>query len=348
MRPTPFHADRPGLVRPVRVDPSGAEGPTPKQARGPSWRRTSRGLFVPSDTARSVEQRIVEAAATLPSDGAVTGWAALRWWGGRWCDGIEPDGRTERPVVLASCDQDIRAQPGIALSQERLNPTEVVEHHGLRVVVPVRAVFFEMRYAAGLREAVEHLDMAAYDDLVSVDEAWRYALAHPGWTGVPQARDAVVLADENSWSPRETWLRLFWRLDLGLPPVLSNRPIFDLDGRHVATSDLVDPEAGLGIDYDGGLHLSGQQRRRDLAREHELRQHGLEHVVVVAGDAADPDRLARRLLEARERALTTTRPRRWTLDAPAWWQPSTSVDQRRLLTGRALAAVRNLRRRTAS
>ena len=29
----------------------------------------------------SVEQRIVEAAAVLPSYGGVTGWAALRWAG---------------------------------------------------------------------------------------------------------------------------------------------------------------------------------------------------------------------------------------------------------------------------
>ena len=251
-------------------------------------------------------------------------------------------------MVLASCDQDIRPQRGAALSQERLTPSEIVVLDGLRVVVPVRAAFFEMRYAAGAREAAVHLDMAAYDDLVSVDEAWRYALEHPGWTGVPQARDAILLADENAWSPRETWLRLFWRLDAGLPRVLTNRPLFDLRGRHVATADLIDPEAGLAIDYDGDLHLSGTRRRRDLAREHELRQHGLEHVVVVAADTADPRRLATRLLEARQRALTTPRPRLWTLDPPAWWQPSHTVAQRRVLTGRPLAAVRRLRRRTAS
>lgn len=236
----------------------------------------------------------------------------------------------------------------MALSQERLDPTEIVEHDGLRVVVPVRALFFELRYAGGVRAAVEQVDMAAYDDLVSLDEAWEYALAHPGWTGVPQAREALLLGDENSWSPRETWLRLFWRLDLQLPPLLTNQPVFDLDGRLIAAADLLEPESGLALDYDGGLHLTGRQRRRDLAREHQLRQHGLEHAVVVAGDTADPDRLALRLVEAYARAARTHRPRRWTTEAPSWWEPALTVAQRRTLTGRAAAAVRELRRRTAS
>ena len=43
--------------------------------------------------------------------------------------------------------------------------------------------------------------MAAFNDLVSLDELWKYALAHGGMTGIPQARDAVRSAAENSWSP---------------------------------------------------------------------------------------------------------------------------------------------------
>lgn len=46
-----------GLVLPVPVGPN---GPTPKQARGPRWRRSSPGLYVPSTTTDDVvEQRIV-------------------------------------------------------------------------------------------------------------------------------------------------------------------------------------------------------------------------------------------------------------------------------------------------
>src|SRR5690349_217601 len=107
---TPFHPNRPGLVRPVRVDKKGAHGPTPKEARGTRWRRVSRGLYVPATVERTVEQRIVEAAAVLPSGAAVTGWAALRWQGAHWFDGVRSG--EELPVVLASAAQNFCTQPG--------------------------------------------------------------------------------------------------------------------------------------------------------------------------------------------------------------------------------------------
>src|SRR5215216_7791051 len=105
-----------GLVWPVRIDPSGRTGPTSKQSRGPSWRRCSYGLFVPSTVERTPEQRIVEAAAVLPAYGGVTGWAALRWSGGTWFDGTRRGGREEAAVTLAIADRSIRPQAGIATS----------------------------------------------------------------------------------------------------------------------------------------------------------------------------------------------------------------------------------------
>src|SRR5262245_52559083 len=106
-------------------------GPTRMQARGKAWRRTSRGLYVPACTPESVEQRIAEAAAVLPVYGAVTGWAALRWMGGRWFDGTSAHG--PRPVTVALMDSSIRPQPGIAISEERLAPSEIVPYAGIRV-----------------------------------------------------------------------------------------------------------------------------------------------------------------------------------------------------------------------
>ena len=93
-------ARRVRVVPPRRLDPSGLNGPTPGQARGPSWRRAAAGLYVPADVNDDrVEQRIVEAASRLRT-GAVTGWAALRLLGGGYFDGLERDGRTRLPVPL--------------------------------------------------------------------------------------------------------------------------------------------------------------------------------------------------------------------------------------------------------
>src|SRR5690242_3155835 len=62
----------PDLVLPVRVDPTGRDGPTRAQARGPRWRRSSPGLYVPVGTPDDlVEQRIVEAYARSGDVGVV-------------------------------------------------------------------------------------------------------------------------------------------------------------------------------------------------------------------------------------------------------------------------------------
>ena len=276
------------------------------------------------------EQRIVEASAILPSYGGVTGWASLRWAGGVWFDGTTAEGRGLRPITLATGYADVLNQPGVQISQERLNPRDLLVVDGLAVTSNVRSVCFEMRYASSLRKAVQVLDLAAYSDLVSIGEVASYALRHPGWTGIPQCREALPLASENTWSPRETLMRLTWILDAGLPPPLTNRPVFDEQGRHVGTPDLFDPDAGVVGEYDGHLHLEGAQRRRDREREEKFRSLGLEYFTVVAGDSTGV--VVARMLSTRDRARfqpSDTRP--WTIEPPAWWTPTWTVDQRREL-----------------
>ena len=333
--PVPYHPNRRELVNPVGIDPRGVIGPTRGETQGDRWRCTSHGYYVPSwvDSA-VVEQRIVEAAAVCPPFGAVTGWAGLRWLGGHWFDGLGRDGSL-LPVTLATTDA--RPQPGIAISQERLNPAELVAHDRLIITCASRSTLFEMRYAPSLWDAVVVADMAAYSDLVSLDELWPYALAHAGMTGIPQARDAVGLADENSWSPREVILRLIWERVAGLRRPLTNRPVFDLHGRHLGTPDLLDVESGVFGEYDGGVHLAGSRRRKDLEREDTFVRAGLEPVVMVAGQSHDA--VAARLLAAHERALRHPRPRLWTIEPPPWWIPTHTVALRRALTVRERARL---------
>lgn len=329
----------------MRRDDSGVTGPTPAQTRGRRWRRTSHGLYVPSEIDASVpEQRIVEAAAVLPAYGGVTGWAALRWMGVRWFDGVGPDG-APMPVSLVTAGDDIRPQAGIHVSAERLDPSELVVVDGVRVTIAFRSVCFEMRYAASVRAAVVWADMAMDADLVSRRELEDFVAAQSGWTGVPQCREALPLTNENSWSPRETsHLRLLWVLDAGLPPPLCNVPIFDLSGRHIATPDILDEEAGVGGEYDGSLHLHGAQRARDVRREEALRSVGLEYFTVLAADARDREGVVRRMLATRARArFEAPSARLWTTAQPPWWIPTETVEQRRALT--ADQRERFLRRR---
>ena len=119
------------------------------------------------------------------------------------------------PVDLATCYADIRSQHGFVVHQERLGPRELIMKDGLRSTLAVRSLCFMMRYARDVRQAVTFADLAMYSDLVSLAELTAYCLAHPGWTGIPLARDALPLVDENSWSPWETWMRLVWVLEAG-------------------------------------------------------------------------------------------------------------------------------------
>lgn len=327
----PMVQTRSGLVVPVRCDPRGVHGPTRKSARGPLWRTTSRGFHVPSTVELTTPQRILEASMALPEFGGVTGWAALSWLGGVWFDGAGAGGRP-RPVMLATAGCDVRPQPGIAISAERLDPRLLTVVDGVSITVPVRSADFEMRYAVDVWDAVIVMDMAAYSDLVSVEEAWVYAMAHPGWTGIPQERAAILLADENSWSPQETWSRLVWVLVAELPPLLTNRPVFDRRGSFVGTPDLIDEEAGVVVEYHGVVHLDRVRRGIDVKREAAFRRLGLEVVEVVATDHANPGALAARMHEARGRAAyAAPSTRGWTLEPPHWWTPTFTVEQRRAL-----------------
>jgi hypothetical protein len=158
--------------------------------------------------------------------------------------------------------------------------------------------------------------------------------AQSGWTGIPRCREAVSLTNENSWSPRETsHLRLVWVLDAGFPPPLCNVPIFDLAGRHIGTPDILDEEAGVAGEYDGSLHLQGAQRARDVRREEAFRSVGLEYFTVLASDARDPLDVVRRMHSTRGRArFASPSTRAWTIEKPAWWIPTETVEQRRALT----------------
>jgi len=244
-RRAPLAITRPGLVVPVRRDPAGLTGPTAGQARGRSWRGTSWGFYVPSWVDGMVpEQRIVEAAVVLPSYGGVTGWASLRWWGGVWFDGFAQDGTTLRPVPLAVSECDIRSQAGIQVAADALDPCELVHWDGLPTTSPRQAVLFELCRAADVRQAVLALDMACYSDLVSIAEVSAHVARQTAITGIIVAREAVALADENSWSPQESRMRLAWRLDAGLPPPLCNVPVFDRPGDTWARRTCSTPSRG--------------------------------------------------------------------------------------------------------
>ncbi len=330
----PREGVRPGVRWPSRRDESGADGPTRSAAQSDAWRRAGHNLWVPASVdPGGPDQRIVEAAAQLPGRGGVTGWAGLRWLGGSWFGGLDRHGALAPVPLAVGSGHRRRALPGLAVSQEVLDLGIVVRHDGLRVTVPLWSVAYEMRKAASDEAAVVAFEMAAYDDLVSVDELTGFVDSSL-WLrwGVERVRRVLPLLEENSWSPMEPVMRLTW-VEAGHPAPLANRPVFDLDGRFVGTPDLLDPAAGVYGMYDGALHLTGEVRHGDVAKEAAYRRVGLENAVMMAGDLGDRAPFLTRLDEAYARASRRhADERRWMADPPPWWVSTATVAQRRALS----------------
>lgn len=318
-----------GLVRPVRVDPAGVNGPTRGEAAGPRWRRTSYGFYVPADAPRSVEQRIIEQAVRLPTGGAVTGWAACRLHRAGLIDGLARDGRTPLPVPLAVGRRGrLRTSTDALLLHDPLDAGEIVVRYGVPTVTELRAAFDATRFVDDPREAVVMLDAVLAARLTSLQRFREYVAARPGRHHVGLARFAAEHASEESLSPYESRLRLLWVLDARLPAPALNREIRDGCGRAVGVVDLLDEVAGLAVEFDGADHRSRSQHARDVVREDALRRLGIEVVHVTAADMDLPERVVDRIRSARGRAaFEPLGERRWT--AHRWLADGESVLARR-------------------
>lgn len=326
---------RPGVCWPSRRDISGADGPTSWGTRSGCWRKAGHNLWLPAEVDPTDScQRVVEAAAQLPAYGGVTGWAGLRWLGGVWFGGAGRGGEMHDVPVAVSSGHRMRPRIGITVSQEVVAPRNLMRRDGVRVTEPLWSVAYEMRKAASDEAAVVAFDMAAFSDLVSIEELRDYVDTDlVARQGVERVRRVLELLDENAWSPMEPVMQLSWRQQVEGVEVLMNRPVFDRHGQFVGTPDGIDTHAGVYGMYDGALHLAGAVRHGDVAKEAAYRQLGLEGVVMMAGDLADRGPFEQRLREAYARAAR--RPaseRRWSLETPAWWIDTTTVAARRALT----------------
>lgn len=333
--PAQLSVTRPGLVLPVPADPTGVAGPTPGRARGPRWRTSSPGLFMPVGVdADRAEQRIVEAVAGGVEGCAATGWAGLRWQGSRWFSGQHADG-SPIPVLLAVGDHNnLATRRGVRFCHDWLFGDDVVLSDGLPITRAERSVCAEVLRVRTLAAAVKIIELAAADDLVDLTSLRNYALRIKGRPHTIRLNQALDLADENVWSPGECDLKAVWTSHRPTT-LLCNRPIFDLEGTHVLTPDLLDPRAGVIGEYNGRVHEERAVRRRDLNREELCRDLGLEVVEMISVDLRDIRSFQRRLDAAYLRAAGR-RPsaRRWTLEQPSWWVDTSTVERRRGLSER--------------
>jgi hypothetical protein len=144
--------------------------------------------------------------------------------------------------------------------------------------------------------------------------------------GAVQAALAVDLARAGVRSPGESRLRMAYVLGVGAPTPRINPRVTDDRGVFLGIPDLLDPDAGLVLEYDGGRWLGTEReaghRDREQHREDNVREEGLERtgLVVARADGADVGRhrpaLVLRLAAARADGLARDRSRdRWVVVA---------------------------------
>ncbi|HEY0237863.1 MAG TPA: hypothetical protein VGC37_04385 [Friedmanniella sp.] len=312
-----FSEELGSAVRPLETVVLDGYGVAKHELATSRWRRSSRGLYVPGDAPESVAQRIVCAAAAMPDDAAIGGWAAAH------VDGADLDGRDRQlrnlPVdVLLPPGLHRQQVPGIAYRRAALAAGEVRTVGDLRLTSPLRTAVDLACWAPSLTEAVVLLDLLLRAGL---SREALMASAPKDRRGAVQARRAIALARPGSLSPGETRLRLVYVQDVGGPDPLLNASLLDLDGRFVAMPDLFDEEAGLAMEYDGASwagerplgHRDVDQHRSDNVREEVMER---RNVIVVRADAHDVGpyrhRTAARIQAARQDGLRRDRRRdRW-------------------------------------
>jgi hypothetical protein len=193
-------------------------------------------------------------------------------------------------------------------------------------------VSYEVRRSRSLIGAVRVIDMAAYDDLVDLETLAEYAVRLGSRPGVRRLHEAIGWGEENVWSPQEVPMRIHWRQARPRVRLLCNPPIFDRDGHHLLTPDLLDVEHGVAGEYDGAIHLERDTFRRDLNRDALYRDLDIELVSMMSTDSRDISDFLARLDGAYRRAGPRAgADRRWTVDQPDWWVDTSTVAARRAL-----------------
>ncbi len=296
-------------------------GVSRSELHGPLWVHTARGLYAWSaGGAPTPVERILRAAAVLPDGAAVGGWAAALLHGAHVLDGMAQDG-TPLPIPLClSRGQTCRRVGADRVWRSDLAPTDVTRIRGVPVTSVVRTGFDLARWdqvtvRAGscersLQEAVVHVDALLAATAVQSAEIIEYLRCHPRRAGTRQARQVLRLVDAGSASPGESRLRVLWIRDARLPAPLSNVVVRDSAGEALACVDLLDPDAAVVGEYDGGYHADAERRAADLARQARLEAAGLQVVRVASVDLVRfRRRTVARLRDARARGLARDRRR---------------------------------------
>jgi hypothetical protein len=327
-------------------------GVTRAQLESGEWTSPYFGYHRSAGVNDPIRQLIVDVVAVGPEDGVVGGWAAAYLQGVAYLDGgwghpavrrtveagrtVEPgrtgesgrtsesgrtgerrgtgeSGRTGEPVLVVVPPHRLIRRPGIVTLRASLDPDDVVERQGIRCTSGTRTAYDLLRMAGDLTEAVVAGDCLLHAGITEAGAISAYQAGRSSRRGIRQLRAALPLLDGGAASPPETRLRMLCR-EAGLPSLLVNVPVFDLDGGFLGIVDLLEPFAGLGLEYDGAQHRELGRHTADNLREEGLELNGLAIVRVTSLDLDDGPGTICRIQDAHRRRLFRDRAAEsWTL-----------------------------------
>jgi hypothetical protein len=200
---------------------------TPKELRGPAWRRLFRDIYACAGLPVTHLVRVVAAALLVP-DAVVSGRSAAVLWG---LPEAERDDEVELTVPPGST---VSRVSGIRVRRRFLSPAQLTRRGRIRVTTP-EVTAIDLARTGSLESAVVLIDRFVAEgvtDLVGV----RSAAEEVTGKGCDQVRRAVALADGLAGSPQETRLRLLLHRS-SLPPPVAQFVVRD-DAGFVARVDL--------------------------------------------------------------------------------------------------------------
>ncbi|WP_199423551.1 hypothetical protein [Actinotalea solisilvae] len=296
-----------------------------QRVRGPAFGTVRRGAWVPTGTdLLDPDVRIAAVAAQLPPHAVVGGWSAARlhelatgapdpvFDGGRRWQEARADGPVARVVVCAARHSRLAHRPDVRVFRSPVPEESRARVLGVVASTPARTAL-DMARLLPVTSGVIAVDRMLALGLLTVDELAALVLAPGQWQGRAAARRVLDLCAPGTESPQESVLRLLW-LDAGLPRPMVNARVLDPAGRFVARVDLLDPDAGVVGEYDGGVHSGSARRSTGAARQESLEELGL---LVVRATSVDVGDSGARAWQARLRAAygrASRRPaaaRRW-------------------------------------
>lgn len=112
------------------------------------------------------------------------------------------------------------------------------------------------------------------------------------WRGQPRLERALRLIREDSWSPKESAVRVEL-VTAGLPEPVLNVDLFDVEGSFIACPDMVYPEYRVAVEYQGEMH--NETYAEDIERIERLRAAGWIVIQVTKVLLARPRELVRRV-----------------------------------------------------